>query len=244
MQSSTHLQEITLEDQVVKYYVKRSIRARHVRLEIRPDCILTITVPRIYRTSSVPELIKRKSRWILKIIQRLNNQQLQLAKISSRNTVSYLGRELKVIVCQDLGEKEAVSLEEPRLFLRLKSTNNDINSLLQNWYRQQAKQLLLKKAEEMSLSMGVSYSRLGIRNSKTRWGSCSPRRNINFNWHLIMAPEPVIDYVVVHELAHLLEMNHSARFWATVNKFHPDWQEHRRWLKTHGMELAAGLADY
>lgn len=85
--------------------------------------------------------------------------------------------------------------------------------------------------------MNVHYGRITIRNQKTRWGSCSGKGNLNFNCLLMLAPEEVIDYVVVHELCHLLEMNHSKAFWQQVERVMPDYKKHRQWLKEHGNEI-------
>ena len=85
--------------------------------------------------------------------------------------------------------------------------------------------------------MKLYSRRITIRNQKTRWGSCSAKGNLNFNWRLILAPEPVLDYVVIHELAHRKEMNHSPAFWAEVEKILPDYRERRKWLKTYGQTV-------
>jgi predicted metal-dependent hydrolase len=85
--------------------------------------------------------------------------------------------------------------------------------------------------------VGVSYGRITIRNQRTRWGSCSGKGNLNFNCLLMLAPPEVLDYVVVHELCHRREMNHSPRFWALVEQVLPDWQAQRLWLKEHGDSL-------
>lgn len=87
--------------------------------------------------------------------------------------------------------------------------------------------------------IGVSYGRVTIRNQRTRWGSCSAKGNLNFNCLLMLCPEEVIDYVIVHELCHRMEMNHSPRFWAEVEKVLPAWREQRRWLKENGPLLMA-----
>lgn len=85
--------------------------------------------------------------------------------------------------------------------------------------------------------MDVTYGRITVRDQKTRWGSCSGKGNLSFNWRLVLAPEEVLDYVVVHELAHRLEMNHSSRFWAVVESVLPDYQKQRLWLKQNGDSL-------
>lgn len=85
--------------------------------------------------------------------------------------------------------------------------------------------------------MQVSYKRITIRDQKTRWGSCSAAGNLNFNWRLVMAPGEVLDYVVIHELAHRIEMNHSAAFWRIVEEEMPDYRKYRNWLKQNGRFL-------
>ena len=85
--------------------------------------------------------------------------------------------------------------------------------------------------------MNVSYGRISIREQKTRWGSCSSAGNLNFNWRLIFAPPAVLDYVVVHELAHRKEMNHSAAFYAIVEQVLPDYRSSQKWLRENGHQL-------
>ena len=100
-----------------------------------------------------------------------------------------------------------------------------------------ARDIFTRKAAYYSRIMGVSYGRITIREQKTRWGSCSSKGNLNFNWRLILAPEEVLDYVVVHELAHRREMNHSKAFYAVVESVLPDYRQARRWLRDHGDSL-------
>ena len=103
----------------------------------------------------------------------------------------------------------------------------------------QAHSLLPEKVRYWASRVGVTYGRITIRRQKTRWGSCSSQGNLNFNLLLMLTPPEVMDYIVVHELCHRKEMNHSARFWAEVEKVLPDYEARRKWLKTYGGSIIA-----
>lgn len=100
--------------------------------------------------------------------------------------------------------------------------------------KQRAAQLLREKCRYFAPRMGVTYGTVTVREQRTRWGSCSARGNLSFNWKLASMPEEIVDYLVVHELAHRIEMNHSPAFWAVVEKQIPDYRERRAWLKKNG----------
>ena len=107
----------------------------------------------------------------------------------------------------------------------------------QRLYRDKAREIFEQKVSYYAQMMGVSYGRIAIREQKTRWGSCSGEGNLNFNWRLIFAPAGVLDYVVVHELAHRKEMNHSPRFWRVVEDTMPEYRKYQKWLKENGRGL-------
>ena len=98
-------------------------------------------------------------------------------------------------------------------------------------YREKAREVLSEKTAWWAERMGITYGRISIRQQATRWGSCSGKGNLNYNWKLVLLPEDLQDYVVVHELAHRKEMNHSSRFWEIVKKELPDWEDKRRRLR-------------
>ena len=100
-----------------------------------------------------------------------------------------------------------------------------------------AKEIFPERTAYFAKRMGVTYNRITIREQKTRWGSCSSAGNLNFNWRLVLAPREVLDYVVIHELAHRREMNHSAAFWRIVEAEMPDYRKYRDWLKKNGSFL-------
>ena len=105
--------------------------------------------------------------------------------------------------------------------------------------RRGARELVTAVVEDEARALGVRYARIEIRGQRTRWGSCSSRGTLSFNWRLALAPPSVLDYVVVHELCHLREPNHSPRFWALVADRRPGWRVERDWLREHGAELLA-----
>lgn len=108
------------------------------------------------------------------------------------------------------------------------------NPALEAQHRKEARRRITERAAYFAEKMGVDYGRIAIKAAKTRWGSCSARGNLNFHWKLILMPPAILDYVVVHELAHRIEMNHSPRFWTQVERILPDYRERRRWLKENG----------
>ncbi len=106
---------------------------------------------------------------------------------------------------------------------------------------QDAKRLIPPKVKHYAEIMGVRYNRITIKSQHTRWGSCSSKKNLNFNCLLMLVPDEVVDYVIVHELCHLKEMNHSEKFWAEVKRVLPDYKLSYSWLRKHGGELIAKL---
>jgi predicted metal-dependent hydrolase len=230
-----------INHQTITYTLRRSFKARRVRLEVRQQTGLTVIVPRSYRIGQVPGLLKSKERWISRNLARFSQSQSLSAprKLKSGDTVLHLGRDLK-LVKQENHHDDIVVLEGNRLAVRPDLFNNGLLELaLEQWYRAEAARLINETADKLSYQMGISYQRIVIRGQKTRWGSCSRKKNLSFNWKLIMAPEPIVEYVIIHELLHLKEMNHSKRFWELVAQYCPDWREHKKWLKQHEVDLTA-----
>ncbi len=108
------------------------------------------------------------------------------------------------------------------------------DTLFRSWYLMQAKEKLRPRIAAFATEMGVKYTRIWVRDLKCRWGSCSPGGTMSFNWRIIQSPMIVVDYLIVHELAHVLEPNHSQDFWNIVAVQVPSWGKARRWLKQHG----------
>jgi predicted metal-dependent hydrolase len=114
----------------------------------------------------------------------------------------------------------------------------DHRPAVERWLRREAHREIEGRLDDACAALGRSYERLTIRGQRTRWGSCSSTGTMSFNWRLMLAPEPVLDYVVWHEACHLVHPDHSPRFWSLVARYRPDHREHARWLRRHGQTLA------
>ena len=239
--------ETSVSGQTITYTVRRSLRAKHVRFEVRRQTGLTVVVPYSYKIGQLPGLLKSKERWISSNLARYSHLQSLSAdkKLRSGDTVPYLGRDLELVKRENHSSIGSVTLEENTLAVSPELFKNGILELaLEQWYRTEAAKLINERADKLRSQVGISYKRIVIRGQKTRWGSCSHKKNLSFNWKLMMAPEPVIDYIIIHELAHLKEMNHSKRFWELVAQHCPRWHEYKKWLKQHEADLTAKLCSW
>ena len=205
-------------------------------MEIRLESGLTVVVPHRYNTEGIARFLYQKKLWILRKLEDCRKFQSNSITIVS-DSIPYLGQKLKIIEQRDHNQLADVSLGQNTITVNL-GVDDNLPRVLETWFRSQAEKLITRKVNIFSQQIGVRFGRLTIRNARTRWGSCSRLGNLNFNWKLIKAPEPVIDYVIVHELCHLKEMNHSSGFWNLVKQHCPNCYEYRAWLKQHELEIA------
>jgi predicted metal-dependent hydrolase len=236
--------DITLGKRVVSYTLKRSRKAKLIWLGIKPRTGLTVTIPYYYDIKYLNEYLITNSRWILRNLDKYckENPALEAKTVRPANTISYLGKCITVTQKRNITGLTALKLEQNNLIVNLNPSAGSISSEeLEQWLKMQAAQVINVKVKKFSTQMHLAYNRVVIRDQKSRWGSCSCLKNLNFNWRLIMAPEPVLDYVIIHELCHLREMSHSKSFWKLVAQYCPQWHELRSWLDNHCIELNASL---
>lgn len=181
-------------------------------------------------------MLEPNSRWILKQLDRLSHRLETPPPPAAGDRLPFLGHELALEVAPARG-RGSVSLIEDRLIVAC-SEPDLLAPSIKEWYRNQARMHLSARADTFAQPMRVAYGRIAIKDQRSRWGSCSSRGNLNFNWRLMMAPSEVVDYVVIHELAHLRIPNHSRDFWELVESLCPDRKIHQGWLRDHGGRLA------
>lgn len=155
----------------------------------------------------------------------------------------FQGDEFNLQVIENAGKHTKVSLIGENILVRVNqcipigAREDEIRKKIGQFYRRMARDTILERLEYYKTRLGVNYAQVRIKEQKTRWGSCSGKGNLNFNWKLVMAPSDIIDYVVVHELCHLVHMNHSHNFWKLVERELPDYRARKRWLRDHGAAL-------
>jgi len=191
-----------------------------------------INVPKSLSDRKVEELIEKRRAWIeTKLQQQALKPQPQKKQYVDGEDFFYLGKSyhLKIL----MGKNDQVKISKNFLVVTLKDQNSQttIRSILEGWYRERAKELLTKKTIQLAKVIDVNPRQISIKNYRSRWGSCSSTGDLSYNWRIIQAPINIIDYVIVHELCHLIEHNHSPRYWSHVNKHFPKWKECRDWLK-------------
>jgi predicted metal-dependent hydrolase len=238
------LRSLAIGSRTLHYALKRSAR-RSIGFAI-DSTGLTITAPRWVTLADIETAITEKQRWIFtKLIEwQTRVEQRALPKVDWKDgaEVPYLGQPVRVKLGAPQGmlafSAQDAALQVP---LPLQADPQQIKDRVQGWLQGEAKRLFGERLAIYADKLGVNYRAYALSSAATRWGSCSSDGKIRLNWRLIHFPLSIIDYVVAHELAHLREMNHSPRFWQTVELIFPEFREARQTLKSHPPELLPTL---
>ncbi|MCE9599136.1 MAG: M48 family metallopeptidase [Spirochaetia bacterium] len=202
---------------------------RRITIIVFPDNRLEIRAPLKMPEISIQNFLRQSSPWIQKRLSKnANGPRVLPLQYTEGESIPFLGKELTLEY--KAGARRTTQSDET-LFLP-RNTNAKHN--IETWYKRQATQIFQSSIERYAPLIGRTPLRFTVRRMRSRWGSCSSKGSLSLNWKILAAPQSVIDYLVVHELAHLVEQNHSKRFWAVVGKAMPDFYEARKWLKTHG----------
>ena len=226
---------VTLGGREVRYTIRRSARARRLSLRVLPGAGLEVVLPRGFSLREASTFVRRNQGWVLRQLDRV--ARVVPNGLSDGADLPYVGRTLTLRVVADAGRNTA-RLSGDMLTVTL-TPSTPPAAVVESWYRTRAKRVCAERAAVYAAALGVQHGRVTIKDTRSRWGSCSSKGNLNFSWRLLLAPEAVLEYVVAHEVAHLLELNHSPAFWAHVATVCPDWKAQRAWLRKHGRELAA-----
>ena len=219
------------------YTIKRSPKRKKLTITVERDRSVVVHAPEFTSEETIRKVVESKRQWIYEKTQHAQKYDKRPhppgKELVNGESALYLGREYQIeIISTDSTE---IHLEQR--FLIPASLAGERRRVLRNWYIDQAKERILPKVKSLAATLGVNFASAKIVDNRFRWGSCTPKDNVNLNWRLIKAPMFVIDYVIVHELAHLIEANHTPRFWNIVRTHAPTMEKARNWLREHGQIL-------
>lgn len=215
----------------VAVILKQSARARRISLRVSGlDSKVTLTIPRGVREREALDFAHSKADWLRQQI----SKQVAPIRIATGAEVPIEGRMMRIVS----GARKGVHPEGETL--QVSGAPDRVAPRVQAWLKAQARDRLALASDAYASQLGRSYTRLTIRDTRSRWGSCSAQGGLMYSWRLILCPPDVLDYVAAHEVAHLQEMNHSNAFWAVVAQLKPEYEAPRRWLRENG----AGLHRY
>ena len=213
---------------------KKVIRSNRktISLQINDDATLIVRAPFKVSDEIINRVILKHSNWIEKKKKEMKSREVKFSKKEFVNGEGflYLGNYYRLRLVKN---QETLLNFENGFFLS-KEYSAHAKDIFIDWYKRRAHEKISERVRWYAQKRGFKYNKINITNAQKRWGSCSYKRNLNFSWRLIMAPLSVIDYVVVHELVHLVEKNHSRAFWNKVKMLMTDYKKHQEWLKRNG----------
>ena len=205
-------------------------------VEIRRDGSLLVRVPEGSSVEAIQKAIDSKMRWILK--QRAEIYKLDVSdkpkKFVDGEKFLYLGVVYPLSID---GADGAQLVFDGEKFILSKEHQSQARDVFVEWYRERAERHISEKVRKYSRQYNIPFSKICITNAEKRWGSCNNKGNLRFSWRLAMAPQDVIDYVIIHELAHIKHLNHSRAYWQEVIAIMPDFKARKRWLFRNGHRL-------
>lgn len=209
-----------------KIEIKRDKNIKRLKIEVKEGGVLLISAPTFLSESKCLEFMMANEKTLLKMIEK--KRLFETKKEELRGHFLYLGRKIPLTVDSSLKTKyffdgACLSLKNEGLF--------------GEFLKEEAKRLIVPKAFDVASFYGVEFCKISFRDAKSRWGSCNSKKSLSFNKRAIGAPKSVIEYIVIHEICHLIELNHSSRFWSKVQALAPSYKESERWLKDNGSLL-------
>lgn len=212
----------------VPYRIRRSDRARRIRVSVDGNGDVEVVLPRRSPERHAAEAVNELAPWIERRRRAVAKVALEVAR--APGTVPYLGETLRLV-------PEPGRTRVHRRGDELLVPPGDPRPALERWYRRRAKAEIGPRLDAATKRAGTAYTKLTIRSQRTRWASCSSSGAMSFNWRLLLAPPEILDYVVEHEVCHLEVMDHSPRFWRLLASRSPGWRAHSAWLRRYGSTL-------
>ncbi|MBC7645373.1 MAG: M48 family metallopeptidase [Thermoleophilia bacterium] len=222
----------------VELTIRRGARTRHVRLHVDETGIVTVSAPRRASSVQLDRIVQERADWLVDTLARFQQtRQATEIDLDRGDPVRYRGSWLPATVVRR-GERTRPSVTHSGEQIEIVvATDGDPYAALHRFYRDEARRIVGERVDFWAIDFGLKTGNLSIRDQRTRWGSCTSRGDLSFNWRLVLAPAWVLDAIVVHELCHIDELNHGSRFWTLLDERYPRHVEASEWLKSHGPAL-------
>lgn len=220
----------------IAYEIHRSEKRHKLTITVERDRSVVVHAPLGVSDEKIRELVNTKRFWIfekLHHVQKYTPTPPPGKELVNGEAALYLGRSYRI----EMVDTDSQEIRFDHRFIIPKSYRSRRKAVLRDWYQERAKEVILPRVHMFAARLGVNFKHARIVNSRYRWGSCTVKDNVNFNWRLIKAPMFVIDYVIIHELAHLMESNHTPRFWNIISAQTPTMEKARTWLRENGQIL-------
>jgi predicted metal-dependent hydrolase len=220
--------EITFKEQ--RIVLRRIGHAKNLRLmyNAKQKCF-QLTLPSYATKSNIDEFLERSLPWLEKKVK----SQISAIKLDHGQTVPILGTACKIYFQKDIKKKVIFNLG----VISVLDPQEQFLPLLQKGIQTKALEFLTETSKTYAKLLDVKITKISIRDTHSRWGSCSSSGNLSYSWRLIFAQQQVTEYVCAHEVSHLIHMNHSQAFWKTVENLSPGYKKHKAWLRQHGRQL-------
>ncbi len=228
----------TLEGQKICYRIVQSKRARRMRITVSASGV-TVTLPFGLKVVEAERMIQQNAGWVLEQLKRVSKKAASGSGLPS-DVVLLRGKPYKIEIIEEKERASRIHISEGRekLLARVPAGSaRSPRSLVEPWLKQQARKEIEEMVKQQAARMHLTVKSISIRDQRTRWGSCSSKGALSFNWRLVMAPPAVLEYVVIHELAHIRQPNHSPAFWNVVAQYTPNYKVLRQWLRKNAAAL-------
>jgi len=225
----------------ISYTVRRSRkRQKTMSLQVCDDAKIVVSAPFFTPADAIRRFVEEQQGWLDKILARQRQEAAhpKKKKYETGEHFFYLGQLYPLEVFFEPFEKEGIVFRNHRFYLNCRSDKALRKYCFVAWYTKKADKIIRRRVDLFSGMLKLPYERIRITSAESRWGSCSEDNRLSFSYRLIMAPPDVVDYVIVHELMHIPEKNHSSTFWQKVEAVMPSFRERRRWLQDNHRNLA------
>ena len=225
--------QIEYKDEIIKFNIIRKAKLKNTYIQINNSGVL-IKTNNFTTLKDINKMVQKKSSWIIKKLNLFKSIPLK-EEIANGFKLYYMGRSYSIEITKDKSNKEIqIKFAYSKFYITtpLKYKKIDLDKAIEKFYKQKAKEKIIPISKKWATIMGVTPEYISFRFAKTKWGSCSSVNHISFNYHLIKLPSLLVEYVVIHELAHIIHKNHSKEFWKEVQNYIPDYKIRQDKIRT------------